>query len=288
MNRLKAYSAVENSLSAGAAPSISLVIAVYNKPEVLRCALAACARQSVEGFEVIVADDGSAPAIAEVVREAKESYHFPITHLWHEDRGWRKNIMLNNAIRASKSDYLVFIDGDCIAARDFLKDHLDEREPHRLLLGRRVEMSERWAEALNVEKIASGRFERIGLFDVIDGVRGKAARLEDGIRIKNTLIRKLIKRDSDKILGSNFSVHKSDLVAVNGFDEAYDGPGHGEDSDIQYRLSLVGVTGKSLRNLAIQFHVFHTRTMPSDRSVKRFEEVRKSGDPRCKLGLEKL
>lgn len=244
-------------------PQLSLIIAVYNRPEVLRFVLAACGRQSLTDFEIIIADDGSRAAIEDVVEESKERYRLPIIHLWHEDMGWRKNKMLNEAIRAANSEYLVFIDGDCVPAKDFLVDHWNEREARRVLLGRRVETSERWAKSLTVEKIETGTFEGIGLMELMDGIMGKASRLEDAIRIKNRLVRKFSLRNTVRILGSNFSVRKGDMVSINGFDEEYDGPGHGEDSDVQYRLSLIGVTGKSLRNLAIQFHVYHPRTQIS-------------------------
>lgn len=271
-----------------AIPGLSLIIAVYNRAEVLRLVLAAVGRQSFRNFEVIVADDGSGPNVREVAKEAMSLYGYPVTHLWQEDSGWRKNTMLNKAIYASKSDYLVFIDGDCIPARDFLADHWREREPRRILLGRRVEMSERWAKKLTMERIENGRFERIRLPELLDGLKGKALRLEDGLRIRNKILRGMSLRKADRILGSNFSLHKNDIFAINGFDEEYDGPGHGEDSDIQYRLSLIGVTGKSLRNLAIQYHVFHSRTTPSEKSLRRFEEVCKSGDPLCKAGLDRI
>ena len=149
-------------------------------------------------------------------------------------------------------------------------------------------MSERWANSLTMGKIRNGRFERIRLPELLDGVKGKALRLEDGVRIRDKFLRRISLRKSGRILGSNFSLHKEDIVAINGFDEGYDGPGHGEDSDVQYRLSLIGVTGKSLRNLAIQYHVYHSRTTPSENSLRRFEEVRKSGDPRCKSGLDRI
>ncbi len=269
-------------------PQLSLVIAVYNKPEVLRLNLAACSRQSFKEFEVIVADDGSGPEIARVVEESKNLFHLPITHLWHEDNGWQKNKMLNNAIRAAKSEYLVFIDGDCLPARNFLFDHWKEKETGRVLLGRRVEMSERWANSVTLEKILSGNFEKIGFAEILDGIKGQALRLEDGVRIRSRFLRKISLRQADRILGCNFSIHKSDIVAINGFDEMYDGPGHGEDSDIQYRLSLIGVKGKSLRNLAIQFHVYHPRTIPSMTTSRRYEEVKRTLEPRCKFGLERL
>ncbi len=265
---------------------LSLIISVYNREEVLRLVLAAVQRQTFKKYEVIIADDGSGPAVKDVVDEARAEYGLSITHLWQEDIGWRKNRILNSAIRAAGSPYLVFIDGDCLPGKDFLRDHFGEREDGKVLLGRRVEMSKRWAEKLTLVRVMSGRFERIGILELFDGAMGKALRIEDGIRIASPSVRELIRRKSMTILGSNFSLHKKDLVAINGFDETYEAPGLGEDSDIQYRLSLIGVTGKSLRNLAVQYHVYHPRTKPSENSVRRFEEVRSIGDPICRVGLE--
>ena len=77
-------------------------------------------------------------------------------------------------------------------------------------------------------------------------------------------------------------------VDVNGFDELYDGPGCGEDTDIEYRLSLLGVSGVSLRNLAIQYHVYHPLTKTSQACWDRFHKmVKGSIDPRCSVGLVK-
>ena len=269
-------------------PQISLIIAVYNKAENLRLALAACARQSFHDFEVIIADDGSGPDVRHVAEEARHSAGFPITHLWHEDRGWRKNIMLNNAIRASRGNYLVFIDGDCLPSRHFLLDHWNERETKRVLLGRRVETSERWTRALTLESVETGRFERYGVMEWMDGLTGRSLRVEDGFRIPVRLLRRLLLRNVEGMLGSNFSAWKEDLEAINGFDELYTGPGCGEDSDVQYRLSLIGVTGKSMRNLAIQFHLWHERRGGARASRDRFEMVKTVAEPRCRAGLEKL
>jgi len=269
-------------------PDLSLVIAVYNKPDVLRLVLAACERQSFTRFDVIIADDGSGPEVRELIDGLKPGVPFPLTHLWHEDRGWQKNIMLNNAIRASRAGHIVFIDGDCIPSRHFLLDHWNEREEGKVLLGRRVETSERWSRALTLEKIKSGAFERMGWAEVADGLRGKSLRVEDGIRIPSALLRRILLRKARGMLGSNFSVAKKDLVAINGFDELYTGPGCGEDSDVQYRLSLIGVTGKSLRNLAVQYHMYHPRMPVSDPSWDRFEMVKKKAQARCEVGLERL
>ena len=269
-------------------PKLSLIVAVYNKPENLRFVLAACARQSFKDFEAIIADDGSGPSVKEVVGEAQKLYSFPIVHLWHEDKGWQKNVMLNNAIRASNSNDLVFTDGDCLPSKYFLLDHWNEREENKVLLGRRVETSERWSKALTLEKIQTGEFERYGLKEWMDGLLGDSLRVEDGLRMPNKTLRAILLRNARGMLGSNFSVAKKHLEAINGFDEMYKGPGCGEDSDVQYRLSLIGVTGKSMRNLAIQYHIWHPRTKVMQECWDRFEMVKKTNEPRCKTGLVHL
>jgi glycosyltransferase involved in cell wall biosynthesis len=251
-------------------------------------ALAALHRQSFRTFEVIIADDGSGPAIREVVKWARDRYGLSLKHLWHEDTGWRKNVMLNNAIRAADAEWMVFVDGDCLVSRHFLLDHWREREARRVLMGRRVETSERWMKHLTLERVESGDFERYGMAELVDGLRGRAVRIEDGIRIPSGTLRALLRRDITGMLGCNFSVAKADLEAINGFDELYNGPGCGEDSDVQHRLSQSGVLGKSMRNLAIQYHIWHRRMPVSEASRRRFEEVKNSGQARCAVGLVHL
>ncbi len=266
-------------------PLLTLVIAVYNKPDNLRFVLAALQRQSFQHFEVIIADDGSGSGVAGVVNQAKRTLPFRIRHLWHADNGWRKNMMLNYAIRESATDYLVFIDGDCIPGREFIRDHFMHREKGKVLLGRRVEHGERWAKGLTLGKIQSGKFERFTFPDIVDAVKGRSVRLEHGIRILNPFLRKFVEK-SDGILGCNFSTYKEHLVAVNGFDEEYDGPGCGEDSDIFFRLGLIGVVGKSLRNLAVQYHLWHPPTKVSTRNRLRLAETMKRNNAECRHGLQ--
>jgi glycosyltransferase involved in cell wall biosynthesis len=269
-------------------PSVTLIIAVYNKPEILHLVLAACSRQSFQDFEMIIADDGSGPRVREVVDDARQRWSLTIGHLWHHDNGWQKNTMLNNAIRAAQTDYLIFIDGDCIPGRDFILDHVTQQEKGKVLLGRRVETSQRWSASLSEDFILSGHFERYRWREWMDGLTGKALRIEDGIRMPLAWLRTALLRNVRGMLGSNFSVAREHLVSINGFDELYNGPGCGEDSDVQYRLSLVGITGKSLRNLAIQYHVWHPLTKGSDACWDRFQLVKQSTEPRCRMGLEKL
>jgi hypothetical protein len=151
-----------------------------------------------------------------------------------------------------------------------------------------VESSRRWTEALTLPIVSSGRFEHLGWKEMLDGLRGHSLRVEDGIRIRSVLVRRLLLRRVRGMLGSNFSVGREELLEVNGFDEVYNGPGCGEDSDLQYRLSLLGVQGKSMRNLAILYHLHHPPMAVSDPSWDRFEWVKTTKIPRCRRGLVRL
>jgi hypothetical protein len=154
-----------------------------------------------------------------------------------------------------------------------------------VLIGRRVETSPRWAKSFTLERVESGEFEHWSWDEVKDAFRGRALRVEDGLRMPSRLVRRMLFRNVRGMLGSNFSGWKSDLEAINGFDELYDGPGCGEDSDIQFRLELAGVTGKSLRNLAIQYHLWHPLTKVSDPCWDRFQAVKMAGKAWCERGL---
>lgn len=269
-------------------PACSLVVAVYNRPQSLRMVFAACARQSFHDFEIIIADDGSGPEIAEVVRDAQDRLGLAVRHLWHEDRGWRKNVMLNNAIRAARSDYMIFTDGDCLPHRHFVADHLDAREEGRYLCGRRVETSAAWTAALTLDDVSRGRFERIGARMWWDGLTGRARRVEDGLRFESPLLRNILHASGRGMLGSNFSAAREALLAINGFDEEYDGPGCGEDSDVELRFGLLGLAPKSLRHRAIQIHLHHPRTDVPQRCLDRFDALRRAPRLRCIRGIDHL
>lgn len=267
-------------------PQLTLIIAVYNNAGWLRFILAALQRQSFKSFEVIIADDGSGPEVTEVIEQFTSAAFPTIKHIRHEDVGWRKNVVLNKAVRASSSDYLVFIDGDCVPHKLFLEDHWFERGNRVVLCGRRAEMSERWTRQLTLERIANGSFESIGISEWYDGLRNHAHRIEDGLRFRSQFLRRILHGQHRGLLGSNFSLHRDDLLAINGFDEEYDGPGCGEDSDIEYRLRIAGVNVKPLRHRAIQFHLYHPRTTPSPRSLERFNVVRERKEFWCERGLQ--
>jgi GT2 family glycosyltransferase len=120
------------------------------------------------------------------------------------------------------------------------------------------------------EMISKGYFDGLTPWGLYQTIPGHLKYYEESIRLLHSL-----RRGSPfSLLGCNFSIHKSDLRSINGFDESYEHRGGGEDTDICYRLKLAGFKMKSVRYLAIQFHLGHEKPESKDASAKMFAEKR--------------
>src|SRR5262245_58396247 len=93
------------SRAQSAAGRISVIVTTYNSPEALRSVLYGLSNQTDGNFEVIVADDGSDERTAEVIKTSRIR---PV-HVWHEHRGFRAAAIRNQAIRAAKGEYCIFL-----------------------------------------------------------------------------------------------------------------------------------------------------------------------------------
>jgi len=100
------------------------IVATYEQPRWLDLSLRAWARQSLRPDAVIVADDGSGPATAEVVRR------WNAVHVRTERDGSRfgKCGTVNAASAAPHRlgcDFALFTDGDCLPSRRLLARHVE-------------------------------------------------------------------------------------------------------------------------------------------------------------------
>lgn len=266
----------------------SLIISVYNHEERLKLVLAGVSRQAYKNIEVLIADDGSGENMKGFINRYQESSIFPIKHIWQDDIGFRKNRILNEAIKSVSTDYLIFIDGDCIPHKNFIQAHMKERELNTVLCGSRVMLSDRMSKNITLEDVSVGKIERFKFNLLFDTLTRKASRLEEGIYIPSTFNRKFRNKRKVNILGSNFSIDKSLMEKINGFDEDYIGAGLGEDSDIQFRLTMLGIRFKSVRNYAILYHLYHPKTTESSENMLRFEAKKKLQKMFCTNGLIKF
>jgi glycosyltransferase involved in cell wall biosynthesis len=265
----------------------SLIISFYNRIDFLKLVLAGVERQTFRNFEIILADDGSNQNVTRVIELIKKQIQFPFVHLWHEDLGFRKNKILNTAIRKSSSGYLIFIDGDCIPHSKFIDEHYLCRLQDTCLTGRRVNLSEKITNRLTIETVKNGYLEKNNAGLIFDGLIGKSTYVEKGIYIENTFLRKYFNMKKRGLLGCNFSIHKADLEKINGFDERYEAPSIGEDSDIQFRLELLNMKIKSLNHIAVQYHLYHELLKRSAKNLELFAEVKKSAIFFTPYGLQR-
>ncbi|MDP2362199.1 MAG: glycosyltransferase, partial [Ignavibacteria bacterium] len=114
----------------------SVIAAFYNNIKYLKLVLSGFERQTENEFEIVIADDGSNEEVLKEIESLASNYSFRIKHIWHPDKGFRKNKILNQAILASESDYLIFIDADCVSHSKFVEEHLNEKMNDVVLTGR--------------------------------------------------------------------------------------------------------------------------------------------------------
>ena len=237
---------------------VSVIVPTYNRPRELTCCLQSLFRQSRIPNEIIVADDGSSDETRDAINLFRESIHGRITikHVWQADDGFQKPRILNESVRNSDGDYLVFIDGDCMAHRDFLHYHLLSAEPNTLCGGKRVDLGKQLSEVL----LRDGLFvTQINVKMILDSITGDSRKIEESLVIRSKTIRNCLKLDhinDDGIRGCNFSLSKPLFFAIYGCDEDFL-DGSIEDNDLGIRVLNSGGKLKSVRNLANVFHLWH-------------------------------
>ena len=263
----KAYAPADMGFSR--IPSISLIIAVYNKPDFLEKVLISLQKQTFKDFEVVIADDGSGPEIRDVIQKFHSRFLYPVQHVWQENRGFRKTAIANKAVVSSRGSYLVFIDGDCVLHNRFLEDHFRCRKAGTVLSGRRVMLDEELTARLTGTDVETGRIERPSFWlGHADGTSGKHGFRLPAVSAVEDRWRGARGRQYC-ILGSNFSLFKGDYYRVNGYEEAITGRGL-EDNNLSNRLKNAGIRIRTVARRAVQYHLFHfSEPVPHDAGMIR-------------------
>ena len=251
----------------------TVILSFYNKIEVLKLVLASLELQSENDFEVIIADDGSGEEVVKLIKSYITDSTLFIKHCWHTDNGWMKNKILNQAVVEASSEYFIFVDADCLLHKHFVREHLKYAEDNIILTGRRVNLSNRVSNKLSIERIKKGYLgSSIALDLLLDLPSGEVKDWEQGPYLGSSVLADWLNRKKKGILGSNFSIHKQNFYDVNGFDERFEYPAAGEDSDIENRLLRNGCKVKTVRNRAIQYHIFHQELARPEHRLKYLHE----------------
>ena len=224
-------------MNMGEKVSVALLVTTYNWPEALSLVLDSVLIQTVLPDEIIIADDGSGEATRAVVDAFRKKTAIPVKHFWHPDEGFRKTIIINQAITGTSSDYIIQIDGDIVLHELFIKDHISEAERGYYIRGSRVLLP----EFTTRHYLRTGNFEPVSTFG--KGVRNRINSLR--IPLLAPLLIKKSKRSRNWI-GCNCAFWREDFLRVNGYNNELKGWGH-EDIELAARFINSGLYQKKVK-----------------------------------------
>jgi glycosyltransferase involved in cell wall biosynthesis len=266
---------------------ISVIVTTYNREDALDAVLRALARQSDRAFEVILADDGSRKATADVIEAWKGKLGRPLAHVWHEDRGFRAAEIRNRAILAARGAYCIFLDGDCLPRPDFVASHRRLAEPGWFVTGNRILLSPELTAQVLRDKLTP---ELWGLPTLLaQRARGGINRVSALLHLPLGPLRRLRQSAWRGARSANLAVWRADLDRVDGFDADYNGWGK-EDSDIIVRLLRAGIRRKDGAFATGVLHLWHPqadrRLLP--RNERKLSDIISSDEIRAQRGLSAL
>jgi len=228
--------------------TVALMISTYKWPEALQLVLKSVLYQSRRPDEIIIAEDGDDTRTAWCIEDFKKIHGIPVKHVYHEDRGFRKSLILNKAIKEIESDYIIEIDGDIVMHREFIADHMKAARKGYFVQGSRTLINEQRSHELLRTKDISG------LHSFMSGLGNRFNALRIPLFSGCFFVDP---RKSHNIKGCNLAFWKDDYVKVNGYYSGFEGWGR-EDSELGERLINLGIKKKKVKLAAVGYHIFHT------------------------------
>jgi len=230
-------------------PLISVIISTYNSFEnnkgCLELVLNSLKNQTLEGYEVIIVDDGSTDRTPEFISKfSAENLPFNLVYLYLEHSGNRSKCR-NIGVKEAHSSLLLFLDSDTIFLSDYaLEQIMNIYKPNHFMCGaKRFWTFVTWDRNLFLNAIKSRNYELIM----------KKCILPHGINRRKGF-RDLFEYS---FIANCGVVSKKDFENVGGFDEiTFDGWGR-EDVDLMLRLYLNGVGFINLHELISVVHLNH-------------------------------
>ena len=251
--------------------TIGVVISTYNNPEWLAKTLWGYCFQTHPADEFIIADDGSNEETKQLIDSFRDKLS-SINHVWHEDAGFRKSMILNKAIVASKADYLIFTDQDCIPRNDFVETHFKNARAGHYLSGGYFKLNMSVSQAITTDDIKTQRVFDIGWLRK----NGQPRSSKDIKLVKNKFIARLLNiltPTKPTWNGSTSSGWRKDIIYLNGFNEDM-GYG-GQDVEFGLRMVNYGIKPKQMRYSAVLLHLDHARPYRIDEVRANNRAIRK-------------
>lgn len=214
-----------------AACELSVVIATYNRGDLLRRTLINLADQTIDAsrYEVIVVDDGSQPPAADALQGLKVSYSLQLVRQKQSGPAAARD----RGIGRARGSVLLLIDDDMEVPRDLLEAHLaGHSNGARVVLGR-ID-SPNTADNLPL-------FERFHLHQIK--------------QYGNAIAAGHIEARGVHLCTGNVSLRREDYHQIGGFDHRLE---RSEDRDLGLRLERLGAQLRFAPNAVTIHHTDHT------------------------------
>jgi GT2 family glycosyltransferase len=264
---------------------VGFVVLTYNRSDALLAVLQALAPQCPPDAVVVVADDGSRPEHVDALRRGLPRFACRVLHAWHPDVGFTAARSRNIGALHAKADYLVFLDGDCVPGPHFLRNHQALARAGHFVNGSRVLLSERLTH-----EVLKGECDLSNL-DFGDWLKlrfaGDINRLSHLLSWPKAPGRVETRFRWKSIRSCNFALWYSDLAAVNGFDEAFNGWGH-EDADLVLRLHQQGISRINGYFGTEVYHLWHRENTRDNEQANRqrvLDRMHAASSVRAERGL---
>ena len=237
--------------------SVGVIISAYKDSQSLDKVLTAYSVQTLMPDEIIIAEDGGDDNITELINRWRPLLETSLIHLMQKDDGFRKNRILNKAIKASTSSQLIFTDQDILPRDDFVAMHVNLCKPgHFVAGGSHLNLKSNFhRKLLNKSDIISQNVfdlkflrknTRVGFSGLRLTTKHFLAKFLDFISPRN------------RFIGCNVSAYREDILRVWGFDESLNHYGE-EDNNIGIRLNNSGIKGVRKKYSLVCLHLDHTR-----------------------------
>lgn len=243
--------------------TLSVIVSTYDWPVALDVVLGALSEQSDSGFEIVIADDGSGSATENVVKNWQNKLRERLVYVSQADEGYRLARVRNLGFLVSSGDYLVFLDGDCIPRRHFVRAMRSAARPGWFAAGRRISLSHSLTERALTGQEEIHRRSVLRWFMNPRDARGLPGLIPRDRRTIGRVTVPDFEPDS-RGYGSGFGVLRDDFVSVNGYDTRFCGWGE-EDVDIALRLRRLGLRCGHAGSDAVFLHLWHGSRMTRER-----------------------
>ncbi len=253
-------------------PKISIIVSTYNSEAWLEKVIWGFECQTFKDFEVVIADDGSGPKTKALLVEMEKKVSYPIVHVWQEDEGFQKSRILNKAVLACSSPYIIMTDGDCIPREDFVMVHYINKEPGYFISGGYYMLPMNISVAITRKDIEAQNCFNINWLKEM-GIPKTFKNNKLTARGFISTFFNVITPTNASWNGHNSSGWKKDILNVNGFDERMQYGG--QDRELGERLFNFGLKSKQLRYSAVCVHLDHKRGYKTPESIEKNKAIRK-------------